>query len=76
MVLRDGLSLLGQRLSQPQRRGAMVMGFLAYSEICSRRRGETGDRQHKGDRESKYHRAIVTHGTICSGSRTDRFTCD
>lgn len=28
----------------PQRRGAMVMGFLAYSEIHSRRRGETGDR--------------------------------
>lgn len=53
MVLPDGLALLGQRFPLLQRRGAMVMGFLAYSEIRSRRRGETDDRQHKGDRESK-----------------------
>jgi hypothetical protein len=70
VVLPDGLALLGQRFPLLQRRDAMVMGFLAYPEIRSRRRGETDDRQHKGDRESKDHRAIVVHETIRSGFRT------
>jgi hypothetical protein len=76
VVLRDGMSLLGQRLPLTQGCGviAEVIGLLACFEVRPCGGSETHNPQRKRYNESKKYPPIVHRRTISAGSCTNRFT--